>query len=283
MMKPILHYLAIVFTLCFLMGASNGGVMNKADNTYNRISDVPAAAWEGLTQKKIYFGHQSVGYNIMEGINDLLKEYPQIKVNIIETTDKTKFHKGIFAHSRVGQNRDPESKIKDFVTFMEQGIGNHADIAFFKLCMVDFDTQTDADRLFSIYKNSMSYLEKSFPNTTFIHMTVPVTTDPPGLKKYIFKLRLIIKRIKGKPVYDIRSRTKFNEYLREAYRGKAPFFDLAEIEATFPDGKLSTITMDGKKHLSLVPEYTYDGGHLNATGRKRVAAKLLLFIESQGN
>jgi hypothetical protein len=265
----------------FVYGVCQGGTMREKLNSYERISEVPQTAWEKLAQKKIYFGHQSVGFNIMQGVQDLLKDNPQIKLSIIETADKAKITNGFFAHSRVGENRDPKSKISDFVTFNERGIGNHVDIAFFKLCMVDFSTRTDVDDLFSAYRDSMSYLKVTFPKTIFMHITVPVTTDPPGLKKILFKLRILLKKVQGEPVYDISSRTKFNEYLREAYKGKAPFWDLAEIEATFPDGKLSTITVDGRKYLSLVPEYTYDGGHLNAAGRKMVAEKLLLFLVSQ--
>jgi len=33
---------------------------------------------EKLSQKKIYFGHQSVGFNIIDGIKDIMKENPQI-------------------------------------------------------------------------------------------------------------------------------------------------------------------------------------------------------------
>ena len=40
------------------------------------IKDVPAEKWQELSQKKIYFGHQSLGNNIITGIQDLMKEYP---------------------------------------------------------------------------------------------------------------------------------------------------------------------------------------------------------------
>ena len=43
--------------------------------TFPDINDVPAVKWEKLAQKKIYFGHQSVGFNIMEGIKDVMKEH----------------------------------------------------------------------------------------------------------------------------------------------------------------------------------------------------------------
>ena len=65
--------------------------------------NVPTATWEKLSQKKFYFGHQSVGFNIVDGIKDLMKERPQIKLNIMETSDKADFGVGIFAHLELGK------------------------------------------------------------------------------------------------------------------------------------------------------------------------------------
>ncbi|BBO88550.1 hypothetical protein [Desulfosarcina ovata] len=78
------------------------------------MKDIPDASWEKLSQKKIYFGHQSVGYNIIDGIKDLMKENPKIKLNIVETKDVNGIKGGFLAHSTVGKNTDPKSKIDDF-------------------------------------------------------------------------------------------------------------------------------------------------------------------------
>ena len=60
--------------------------MSEKNISYDTIKDVPASIWEKLSQKKIYFGHQSVGFNIMDGVQDLMKEHPAIKLNIVETS-----------------------------------------------------------------------------------------------------------------------------------------------------------------------------------------------------
>jgi hypothetical protein len=52
--------------------------------------------------------------------------------------------------------------------------------------------------------------------------------------------------------------------------------DIAKIESTYPDGSRCSFTMDGKTYYSMVPEYTSDGGHLNETGRKKVAEQFLI-------
>ena len=79
--------------------------------------------------------------------------------------------------------------------------------------------------------------------------------------------------------YDANIRkNEFNDLLRKEYSGKEPIFDLAYVESTFPDGRRSTFTKAGETYYSMAPEYTYDDGHLNETGRKRAAEQLLVLL-----
>ncbi len=71
---------------------------------------------------------------------------------------------------------------------------------------------------------------------------------------------------------------KIKEMLRKEYEGKEPFFDLANIESTFPHGKRASFAKNGSIYYSMVPEYTYDGGHLNKVGRRRITEQLLVFL-----
>lgn len=88
---------------------------------------------------------------------------------------------------------DLKSKIEDFCALMEKGIGDKADFAFFKFCYVDVRENTAIDKMFAAYKNSLSYLNKMYPKTTFIHFTVPLTSIQIGPKAWI-------KKIIGRPV-----------------------------------------------------------------------------------
>ena len=242
---------------------------------FPRLGDIPAASWERLSKKKIYFGHHSVGFNIIDGIRDLMEENPQIKLNIVETADPGDFKAGIFAHSRVGENVDPKSKIDAFANFIEQGIGSIADIAFFKFCYVDFDSNTDVKKIYEDYKDAMSRMKKRYPAVTFLHVTVPLRTTKTTWKTTLKKL------IGKKDIWEYADnvpRNEFNELLMKEYDGKEPIFNLAQIESTFPDGRRSSFTKDGKTYYSLVPDYTYDGGHLNEKGRKKLAEQLLIFL-----
>ena len=92
-----------------------------------------------------------------------MKENPQIKLNIVETSDPADFKAGIFAHFRVGKNTDPKSKVNDFVRIVENGIGGKADFAFFKFCYVDINKNTEVQKVFKNNKNSSERIKKKIP------------------------------------------------------------------------------------------------------------------------
>jgi hypothetical protein len=278
--KPLFTLLLIFLTLFF---ACDGGQMSEKIISFPSIKDVPASSWERLSQMKIFFGHQSVGYNIIDGIKDLMKENPQIRLNIVETDSPSEFNASLFAHYKVGKNTDPNSKIKAFESWIVKGIGEKADIAFFKLCYVDLNTKTNIQDLFKNYKTTMSNLKGSYPETTFIHVTVPLTSEAIGIKRWLKKIKDLVKTIIGTTIYNNSNRSEFNEMLRKEYEGKASIFDLAKIESTYSDGRRIAIQKRGKTFYALVPEYTYDGGHLNETGRKKVAEQLLILLANISN
>ena len=249
--------------------------MDKKQSTFTTLEEVTESAWEKLAEQKIYFGHQSVGFNILQGIHDIMQKNPHIRLNIVETNDPNDLKKPIFAHSRVGKNTDPQSKIDAFASFVEKGIGGKTDIAFFKLCYADIIGSTDVNKVFELYKNTMSHLKKKYPRMTFVHATVPLR-----LTTINFKTR-IIRALGKKDIWGLDGnirRNEFNNLLRKEYEGKDPIFDLAIIESTFPDGKRSLFTVCGETYYSLVPEYARDQGHLNERGRKIVAEQLLIFL-----
>jgi len=263
----------IIFTVLLFVVGCGEDPMNVKRTSHPSLADISHSAWEKLSTRKIFFGHQSVGFNIIEGIQDLMKENHQIKLPIVETHDPADFNQPIFAHSTVGKNQDPLSKIDVFVSLMDRGLGSQIDIAFFKFCYVDITSSTDIDQVFSHYERTLSSLQKKYPETTFIHFTVPLTTLQSGIKA-------MIKRILGKSIgsEDNMQREQFNKKLRKAYWEQGTLFDLAKAESTSPAGKITTFTINGETCIYLNPEYTYDGGHLNEMGRVKVAGQFLTFL-----
>jgi hypothetical protein len=48
--------------------------------TLPSIDDVPKEYWAKLAGKKIFFGHKSAGYDIIDGIAGVMNEYDYIKL-----------------------------------------------------------------------------------------------------------------------------------------------------------------------------------------------------------
>ena len=138
--------------------------MDEKTLTFTSLEGVTESSLKKLADQRIYFGHQSVGFNIIEGINDIMKENHQIRLKVIETNDPADMNKPIFAHSRIGKNTYPQSKIDAFASFIEKGIGKKANIAFFKLCFADIIGTTDVNRIFEFHKNTMSHVKKEYPH-----------------------------------------------------------------------------------------------------------------------
>jgi hypothetical protein len=269
-MLPVAMFVSLFIFSC------SGGKMDKQQSNFDSIKDVPNTVWEKLSKKKIYFGHQSVGFNIIDGIYDVMKENPEIKLNIVETTDRTDFESGLLAHSTVGKNTDPKSKIDEFAKNIDGGIGKIADAAALKFCYVDITSETDVEKVFGAYKGQVEKLRASYPNLAIIHFTAPLTGRQTGWKASIKKI--IGREIDG--ATDNIKRFEYNELLVNEFDGKDPIFDIAKIESTFTDGTRSSFEKDGETYYSMVPEYTYDGGHLNELGRKRVAERFLIFLSN---
>ena len=276
----IVSGLMVVLILLSLLACTKGKEdMAKQNVPYKSVSDVPKEAWDKLSTKKVYFGHQSVGYNIVDGIRDVMKKNPQIRLNIIESSDLSRVNGGCFAHSRVGKNVDPESKIDGFAKFVEDGMGNSADIACFKFCFVDIHTGTNIDKVFNLYREKMDHLSNRFPKTNFVHMTVPLTSHPVGMKGVLKDVKDTVKSILGKiNMYDNKVKYSYNAKLRAVYENSGRLFDLAASESTFKDGSQLTVKSGDKQIPALIPEYTDDGGHLDAEGRYKVAEDFLLFL-----
>ena len=272
-MKFLYHILVGLVVFYFSATVAIGGeVMPK----YENLADVPPAKWQALSEKEIFFGHQSVGYNIIDGIQEVIKKHPDIKLNIVESrkyNDRT----GAFVHSKIGENRQPDAKIKDFVRIIDHELSRVPDMAAMKFCFVDAYDKIDEQDEFQKYKQAMSKLKLEHPALTIIHFTMPLRTQPISWKT---KVKLLIGREPWEFTDNIK-RNQFNELLLQEYLGKQPVFDIARYEATGPDGKEMTFTYRGKSYLAMKPEYSSDGGHLNNKGQLWIAEKLLLFLVNQ--
>jgi len=231
-----------------------------------------------LSSKKIIFGHQSVGYNILKGIIQL-EEESGMKLNIIESKEFSEIESPSLIHFLVGKNKDAVSKIDDFVKVMDDIAIDNETIAFFKFCYIDIRKTDDINSIFQYYKSKMLYLKNKYPHIKVFLVTVPYRALQKGPKA-------IIKKILFKPVGEVLNninRAKFNEMILNELGDEFPIFDLGKVESTLPNGTLKTFKWKGKQYPCMPYIYTYDGGHLNKVGEKVVAHNLINFLYNQIN
>jgi lysophospholipase L1-like esterase len=221
--------------------------------------------WQNLSQLKIAFGHQSVGGNVIAGIEALAHEN-DVALSVAESRDA--FAAPGLHHFKIGRNGEPRSKIEDFDATMSHKIAGTADIALMKLCYTDFDSEANPQQLARDYIAEVDQLASRFPQTTFVPVTAPLTAVQTGPKA-------LIKKLLGKEPagYDSNARRKlFNETLRQHYANRDLLFDIAAIESDF--GKV-IIERDGQPIEALNPDITSDGGHLNDQGQHLIGGALV--------
>ncbi len=229
---------------------------------------------ERIAHQRIFFGHQSVGVNLLDGVQQL-SAMAAVPVRVFETPTASGVETNGFGHTFVPRNGDPFLKLKSF----EQAMGQQPtglDIALVKFCYVDITADTDVKALFARYRATIDGLKTKNPGTTFVHITVPLTIMQRGFKAVVKKL---IGRSPYGAIENIR-REEYNELMRKAYQGREPLFDLARVESTAPDGTAVTGEWEGSVAPAMDPAYTDDGGHLNATGRLRAAREFVSILAS---
>jgi hypothetical protein len=229
-----------------------------------------------LSQRRIFFGHQSVGMNLIDGVSELAARYADVGLRVVEARAGADLPMGTFAHAFMPQNGNPRLKLESFERALSSGIGSAADIAFVKFCYVDFSSGTDAPALFAQYQAKLKALRARYPGTVFVHVTAPLTTVERGAKA---ALKRLLGRGTGGLLENAR-REEFNELLRRAYGGKEPVFDLARLESTAADGQRELHDWNGSKVPALLSSYTDDGGHLNPNARARFARELIALLAS---
>lgn len=223
-------------------------------------TELTARSLGAVSNTKVFFGHQSVGGNVLAGIPAVYRQHSLPPPRTVETTAIAGTG-GLIAHARIGRNKDPESKIRHFDAILRGGVGRAADVVFMKFCYVDITRSTDVSALFASYQATLAALERAYPDVTFLHATVPLRTDSSGAD-----------------AADNVARTRFNALVRETYDSTGRVFDLARVESTAPNGRRVVGQTGGNRYESLYPGYSSDGGHLNSAGSTVAAEELLRTI-----
>lgn len=274
-------YLAAGFPLALLAvvssplacGCEKTNLTQPAISARLSLADLDDASLQRLAARKIYFGHQSVGGNILDGIRDLERAFPRLRLTIVRNSNPAAVPGAAFVESLVGKNGDPASKTASFLAALDAGMGSQGGIAMYKYCYVDAGADTDVSKMFAQYKAASDLIRAKYPQLTLVHITMPLTVDAGFLKAFV---KFLLRRPNERQLQL--KRNEFNELLRKEYGGREPIFDLATLESTRLDGRRVFFESGGYRVYSLAPEFTGDGGHLNELGRRIVAEQLLITL-----
>lgn len=265
-----------------IVGVALGAVVSRETNKERSVtsqrektgaSAITADDLVKVSRTRVFFGHQSVGMNILEGVSGVYAAHGMTAPPIEQGGTRPDQAGGFIDHAFIGENGKPLLKIQDFAAKLRAGLGKRVDVAMMKLCYVDITSGTDVRAVFDAYRNTMAALQREFPHVTFIDATVPLTTEP-GL---LSKAKSLLTG-SGGSVADNAARERFNALIRHQYAGDH-LFDLAAAESTAPDGSRVSGIYDGQRYYyALYGGYASDPGHLNAEGAQVAAAAWLKAI-----
>jgi hypothetical protein len=224
---------------------------------------------------RVFWGHQSVGGNVLQGLTVLLSETQTIWT-IAKVGDVPLSSGPALLHQGIGKNGVPTEKIDDFANSVRSLAEPKPKITFMKLCFADVNRETDVDKLIEYYTRTLQQLKSEYPSVVFGHATVPLAPEADSYKDRL-------KRLAGIEIPKERDnlrRVQYNALLRRAFP-KDPLFDLDRIESTRRDGTRVQFQLDGQVGYALAREYAGDGsGHLNTIGSKLAAMGLVRFVAS---
>jgi hypothetical protein len=222
--------------------AATGVVSNEGIRAFEALT---AAELAPLRERRVLWGHQSVGENLLGGARQLGFEFRSVSRG-------ADYGEARWGEAGVADNGDPERKIRSFVELMVGGgIGRRVEAASFKFCWVDFDTGTDVEELGDEYDAAMRDVQARFPSVRLLHVTPPLTTDEPELNGV---------------------RWRFGRELIRRHRDTGLVFDLGAVISTDASGQQCKTGNQRR----LCPGWASDSGHLNDDGSQR-AAKAFLY------
>jgi len=260
---------ASVVLAALVVGASRVAYSSRSQEPTVDMSAVQADL-KTVAGARILFVHESVGRNILEGVQ-ALAEQADVPIRIEETTGKAPSPGPGLFHLFVGVNGDPSGKIGAFQRVLEDPQRPSYDIAVLKFCYEDLAHDArDHDRTLERYAAAVTKLRSVRPDVRLVHVTAPLRSGPPGWKT-------AVKRVLGRDTEEDADnvlRNAYNAELRSRFAAE-PVFDLATLESTRVDGPRSGFSRSGTTIFSMVPEYTTDGGHLSEPARRLAAAEFL--------
>jgi hypothetical protein len=261
---------AVVIALAAAASVVEAAGCRRQETRTDVQMQIPDGGLSVLSQRTIFFGHQSVGRNILEGVRELMAADPRIRLRVVDAAAEPLGGEPGLLDFRIGRNGDPASKNASFLQVLAANRVPAGAVLISKYCYADIDGSTNVEKMFADYRGMVAVLRSRYPQAVVLHTTVPLTVSEP-----LWKYRVKKAIGHGTGVEVNARRNHFNDLLRAEYRGKDPIFDIAEAESTHADGSRQYVDVGGRRVYTLASEWSDDGSHFNQAGRRMIARRLL--------
>ncbi|GAB3022527.1 hypothetical protein GCM10011376_28010 [Nocardioides flavus (ex Wang et al. 2016)] len=266
---------AVVAALGMLATVGLGAVVwaDRVDGEPFEAPDATTADLQAVAGSRVFFGHRSVGFNVLDGLPEVYERAGVDAPSIVESREAPEAE--AIVHVEIGENGRPLEKIANFDRIMREGMAEQVDAAVLKLCYVDLRAgEADVDEIFTAYRDTLAALARDYPATAFVAATAPLTTErgPKGKLKALFG-----RGDRYGPEHNV-LRQRFNSLVRAEFDEPGRLFDIAAVQSTDPSGERVAFSSRGETYYSLSDDYAKDPGHLNARGAQVAASAFIAVL-----
>lgn len=222
--------------------------------------EMDLATYNAALSKRTVFGHQSVGWQVLQGVEMWADElgapdptFPDYEGGGLPGSG------GFLGHFYCGTNGNSFTKTAEFLSHLLNGLASQVDIVVLKFCYADLRSGSGytPQQMFDDYKAWVDAVESQFPQLTVIYATTAIVMgeNSDGANNGL--------------------RQTYNNLVRAEYGASGRLWDVADIESTDPNG--NKILYGGVE--SLYSGYASpDQRHIYGLGRTTVSAPLLQLI-----
>lgn len=259
---------------------------NEVDIDLAALDRVSETCWSGLRGKRIYFAHETLGGEIVHGIETVLARKSSIALQVLSyrgqereahrrerrgTNEADAFDRpGIF-HAAIGHDGEPEDKIDAFETFLLSPEADRVDVALLKLSCADIGRSTDVNRVMDRYAQAIDSIRSARPKLTILHCTAPLREPDHGAKA------AIKKTVGIGPDAANANRGRYNELLRKRFANDH-VFDIARAESRRLDGTEETVLVKNERWPALASEFGHGARELTEAGRVTLGREFLMTL-----
>lgn len=223
-------------------------------------SDLDLAAYNAALSKRTVFGHQSVGWQVLQGVQMWADEFNQPNPTFPDYEGAGLPGSGGFlGHFYAGTNGDVFTKTAEFLSHLGNNLASQVDIIVLKFCYADMRSNSGytPQQMFDEYKSWVDTVESTYPALTIIYATAAIVMgeNSDGANNGL--------------------RQTYNDLVRAEYAASGRLWDVADIQSTDPSG--NKVLYGGIE--SLYSGYASpDQRHIYGLGRTTVSAPLLQII-----